>query len=114
VTLTVSGARPQGLPPARVSVGVDGVLVLENLEISNEPMDVVVDVPAVRGEARDEATPADGPSTATAPSSAAPRMLVLTSTTFRPAQAGDESDERQLGVRLYRVELGPPSNPSVR
>ena len=96
VRLTLSGARPAGVPPARVSVSIDGALVLENLEISDEPMEVVVELPVVEGRVRGAAPR----STETAP-----RELALSSSVFNPAQAGLSADGRQLGVRLYRVEL---------
>jgi hypothetical protein len=36
---------------------------------------------------------------------AGPRNLVFTTTPFSPAAAGFSADERQLGVRVYGVEL---------
>lgn len=106
VRLTLSGARPDGVPPARVSVSVDGVLVLDNFEISNELMEVVVDLPAAEAPAHQ----AIGRNAETPPLSTPPRNLVITSTSFRPAHDSDSTDERLLGVRLYGVELvGPPA-----
>ncbi len=101
VRLTLSGARPDGVAPARLSLSVDGVLALEDLEISNEPMEVVIDVPAAQGATSPPGPGASAAETATTRG----RNLVLLSTTFRPSQTRNSADERSLGVRLYRVEL---------
>lgn len=101
VKLTLAGARPDGVPAAHVWVSVDGVLVLEDFEVPNEPTEILVDLP----DRPDSPLPGEFRTEAASPVSTAPRSLVLLSTAFRPAQAGTPNDERSLGVRLYQVEL---------
>ncbi len=92
LTLVLSGARPAGVPPARISISVDGELVLANLEVSDEPTEIILDDLA-------------GVKELSAGRDVRPRELVLYSTVFSPAQTGISTDERLLGVRLYRVDM---------
>ncbi len=100
VRLTLAGARPAGLPPARLSVSVDGALLLSNVEIADAPAEILLELPADA-----DSSPPASERSVTAPGPQPPRLLVVTSTTFHPHQVSESTDVRQLGVKLYRVDL---------
>ena len=86
VTLTLAGARPEGVAAAEVAVLVDGRPAVDARPVGNEPEEIVLSVPP-------------GPR---------PAELTIRSTVFNPAALGLElPDARDLGVRLYRVDFGP-------
>ena len=87
ITLTLAGARPDGVPPAEVAVLVDGRPAVDPRTLNNELEEIVVEVPP-------------GPRTA---------ELTIRSSVFNPRALGLEPpDTRDLGVQLYRVDFGPP------
>lgn len=85
--LLIAGARPEGVPPAVVSVWIGDRRLVEDLALTDSPQVLRLTNPA----------PADGG-----------RIdLRITSTVFVPARVRATTDERRLGVRLYGVRLDP-------
>ena len=85
VALTVAGGRPAGVPPAEISVRMSGRLVVERRLLVDEPQVIVLGAPAASG----------------------PIRLTIESTAFQPRALDISADPRELGVKLYRVALGP-------
>ena len=83
IHLVVGGARPAGVPPARVSISVDGHAVVADLVVPDAPAPIVVENPQRE----------NGGST-----------LTILSTVFSPAALGLSADPRSLGVRVYRID----------
>ena len=87
ITLTVAGSRPDGVPPAEVSVLVDGRPAVDARVLGNDPEAIVLPVPP----------------------GSWPAELTIRSTVFNPRALGLEPpDTRDLGVQVYRVAFGPP------
>ena len=82
VTLVVAGGRPPGTPPAEISVWVGEELIGEQV-IAEFPEAIRLDLPQT--------------------GDLGPIDLTIQSTVFHP-----RPDPRDLGVRLYRVAVGPP------
>jgi len=92
ITLLLDGGRPRGVHAAKIWLWVDDRLVLEGRVIPNTPTEVTVSVPVVSiGDSGGEG----------------PRLISvrLTSNTFNPKDLGISDDDRNLGVRVYRVEF---------
>lgn len=86
VTLTVASTRPEGAPPAEVSLLVDGRPVMEPRTLTGEIEELVVAVPP----------------------GSRPAELTIRSTAFNARALGLEPpDGRDLGIQLYRVAFGP-------
>ena len=87
VTLTVASTRPDGAPPAEVSVLVAGSPVLGPRTLTEELEEIVVSVPPGR----------------------LPVELTIRSSVFNPRALGVQPpDDRNLGIQLYRVDFRPP------
>ena len=85
VTLTLAGARPEGVPPAQVSVLVDGRTGADSRTLTNDLEEIVVSVPP----------------------GSRPAVLTIRSSVFNPRALGlQPPDGRDLGVQLYRVDFG--------
>ena len=83
IALLLSGARPAGTPPAVVSIWVGSRQAVESRVVSDTPVWVVLDLAA------------DTAST----------TIRVESSTFSPATEGLSGDARELGVRLYEIDL---------
>jgi hypothetical protein len=86
VSLDLAGARPEGEAPAKLWVWIDDQPVVADETVPNERTRIVLDNPQPRGS---------GVVT-----------LRIRSSVFNPRQSGLSNDERNLGVRLYRVQFG--------
>ena len=85
VTLTLAGSRPEGVPPAEVSLLVDGRSAVERRTLTDEPEEIVVSIPP----------------------GSRPAELTIRSTVFNPRALGlQPPDARDLGAQLYRVDFG--------
>lgn len=84
VELTVAGSRPDGVPPAELSVWADEQVLLEARVLSGALETLSLDVPDGSG----------------------PVVLRMESTVFQPSELGVSDDPRELGVRVYRVDFG--------
>ena len=91
VTLVVAGPRPPGAAPAEITVSV-GERVLGRWTLAGTPQAVRMDLPETGGPG--------------------PIELEIGSTTFQPEVLGSSPDRRDLGVRLYRVQVHPPPAPA--
>ena len=83
LTIVVGGGRPAGTPAAKVRVWVDAKLVIEDQVIPDAPTELAIQSPSV------------GHSGLT--------RVTIGSNSFRPSDHGSSSDERNLGVRIYRL-----------
>jgi hypothetical protein len=89
VTLTVASTRPEGAPPADVTLLVDGRPAMEPRTLTNELEEIVVSVPP----------------------GSQPVELTMRSSVFNPRALGLEPpDGRDLGIQLYRVDFGPQAS----
>lgn len=84
IHLVISGARPEGVPPARVSIHVDDHPVVADLVVPDAPTPIVVENPQ-----RENGSGS---------------TLTIQSTVFSPAALGLSADPRSLGVRVYRID----------
>jgi hypothetical protein len=84
IRIVLSGERPQGAPPARISIHVDGRLAIEDLGVAATPQTIVVEGPGQGAGAKP--------------------TLTIETTAFRPSDLGLSADDRQLGVKVYRIE----------
>jgi hypothetical protein len=84
IRIVLSGERPQGAPPARVSIHVDGRPAVEDLTVAATPQTIVVEGPGQGAGAK--------------------TTLTIETTAFRPLDLGLSQDDRQLGVKVYRIE----------
>jgi hypothetical protein len=90
--LVVSGGRPEGEPLAEISILIEGSVAAQVGEVSNAPSRIPVENPVSEREQGVHVT--------------------LRSTVFNPAGRGMSDAQRDLGVRLYRVDLRGRSDPS--
>ena len=89
ITLTLAGARPEGVPPAEISLLVNGRGAVEARTLDNEPERIVVEVPP----------------------GGRPAELTIRSSVFNPRALGLEPpDTRDLGIQLYRIDFGSPAS----
>jgi hypothetical protein len=86
--LLIAGARPQGAPPAVVSVWIGDRPLVEEVTLADSPQVLRLTNPLPAGGVRTD--------------------LRITSTVFVPVRLGASADARRLGVRLYGVRLDPP------
>ena len=94
VSLLVAGARPPGAEPAEISVWAGEQRIAEGLVVGNDPQTITLDLPESERSGSTE--------------------LTIRSTAFRPRALGLSSDLRNLGVRLYSVDVlvDPPDESS--
>lgn len=90
--LVVSGGRPEGEPLAEISILIEGSVAAQVGEVPNAPTRITVENPVSEREQGVHVT--------------------IRSTVFNPAGRGMSDDQRDLGVRLYRVDLRRRSDPS--
>lgn len=84
VELTLAGSRPPGVPPAEVSVWLDGRPVVERRVLTGAPETLSLGTPGASGSVE----------------------LRIESTVFQPSELGIAADPRDLGVRVYGVDFG--------
>jgi hypothetical protein len=122
VRIVLAGDRPEGAPAARIAVHIGEQLVVEDLAVGAGPQTIVVENPAhgaaglstpdgPQQGATGSTTPgrpgqgAAGGSTRRMPPEATGKTtLTIESTVFSPRALGLSADERQLGVKVYRIE----------
>ena len=94
IRLAVAGARPREVEPAEISVWAGPHLIAEGLVVGNDPQTITLDLPESERSGSTE--------------------LTIRSTAFRPQALGLSSDRRNLGVRVYRVDVlrDPPDEAS--
>jgi len=85
VTLVLAGGRPAGVPAAEIRVWVDDELIIDNQVVPDYQTEITIHVPDI-------------------PNSGLTRVTMV-STTFSPKALGFSEDERNLGVRVYRVDF---------
>ena len=85
IRLVVAGARPPEAAPAEISVWAGPHRIAEGLVVGNDPHAITLDLPASERSGSTE--------------------LTIRSTAFRPRDMGLSSDLRNLGVRVYRVDV---------
>jgi hypothetical protein len=86
IGLLVAGGRPPGVPPAKLSVWIDDEPVLRESPIPDEPTRIALRNPD--------------------PSSSEQVTVRLRASVFTPRDLGVAEDDRELGVRLFRVDFG--------
>jgi hypothetical protein len=89
--LLMSGGRPAGVAPAAVTITAARGEPVTLSSLPDTPTEIVVSAPD---------TADAGPEAVT--------TLTIESTTFSPADTGLSADDRELGVRLYAVEIVSP------
>jgi hypothetical protein len=108
VRIVLAGDRPEGAPAARIAVHIGEQLVVEDLAVGAGPQTIVVENPAhgAGGSTPDRSGPgAAGGSTLERPGEVARKTtLTIESTVFSPRALGLSADDRQLGVKVYRIE----------
>ena len=87
VMLVVAGARPEGAPPAEISVWTGRSQIADSVIIENQPQTITLDIP-----------PSE---------QAGPTELMIRSSIFQPEALGLSPDTRNLGVRVYRADILP-------
>ena len=94
IRLAVAGARPPEAEPAEISVWAGPHRLAEGLVVGNDPQTITLDLPESERSGSTE--------------------LTIRSTAFRPQALGLSSDRRNLGVRVYRVDVlrDPPDEAS--
>jgi hypothetical protein len=85
LTMVLQGARPPGIAPAVVSIAANGRSVLENASVSSQSTRIELDLSDL--------------------DLAGPVTVTIDSSTFNPRSSGLSDDERDLGVRVYRVDF---------
>ena len=85
VSLVVAGARPPEAEPARISVWAGPHRIADGLVLGNDVQTITLDLPESERAGSTE--------------------LTIRSTAFRPQSLGLSSDRRNLGVRVYRVDV---------
>ena len=85
ISLVVAGARPAEVEPAEISVWAGPHRIAEGLVVGNDPQTIVLDLPESERAGSTE--------------------LTIRSTAFRPRALGLSPDLRNLGVRVYRVDV---------
>ena len=95
VSLVVAGARPPEAEPAEISVWAGPHRLADGLVLGNDVQTITLDLPESERSGSTE--------------------LTIRSTAFRPQSLGLSPDRRNLGVRLYRVDVlrdSPDDSPS--
>ena len=85
IRLVVAGARPPAAAPAEISVWAGPHRIAEGLVVGNDPHAITLDLPASERSGSTE--------------------LTIRSTAIQPRALGLSSDSRNLGVRVYRVDV---------
>ncbi len=85
IRLVVAGARPPAAAPAEISVWAGPHRIADGLVIGNDPHAITLDLPASERSGSTE--------------------LTIRSTAIQPRALGLSSDSRNLGVRVYRVDV---------
>ena len=95
VRLEVAGGRPTGMEPAEISVWAGPHQIANGLAIGDAPQTITLELPESERAGATE--------------------LTIRSTAFRPVDLGLSSDRRNLGVRVYAVEVlrDPADDPSL-
>ena len=95
IRLVVAGARPPEAEPAEISVWAGPHRLADGLIAGNDPQTITLDLPESERSGSIE--------------------LTIRSTAFRPRALGLSSDLRNLGVRVYRVDVlrDPPDEASA-
>lgn len=83
VSLVLAGGRPDGVPPATVSIWIDQERIVQDLVVPNAVTTIRLSHPAPERRPVAEVT--------------------IRSTVFNPASLGLSADTRDLGVRVYRA-----------
>ena len=94
VRLEVAGGRPPGMAPAEVSVWAGPHRIADGLAVGEGLQTITLDLPESER--------------------AGPTELTIRSTAFRPSDLELSPDRRNLGIRVYRVEVlrAPPDDSS--
>ena len=94
ISLVVAGARPPEAAPAEISVWAGPHRIANGLVVGNALQTITLDLPETERSGWTE--------------------LTIRSTAFRPLSLGLSSDRRNLGVRVYRVDVlhDPPDDAS--
>ena len=94
ISLMVAGARAPGAAPAEISVWAGPHRIADGLAVGNAPRAVTLELPESERAGSTEIT--------------------IRSNAFRPEALGLSSDRRNLGVRVYRVDVlrDPPDDAS--
>ena len=87
ITLVVGGGRPEGAPPAELSVWIGDHLAVDRMTVADRLQEITVDTPWI--------------------SAVRPVELTMQSTVFQPHDFGGSVDDRDLGVKVHRVEFRP-------
>ena len=85
IRLEVAGARPPEMEPAEISVWAGPHRIAEGLVVGNDPQTIMLDLPESERSGSTE--------------------LTIRATAFRPQALGLSSDRRNLGLRVYRVDV---------